>query len=302
MTICEMASNHTTLFESNLKSLEFLHRGKVRDLYAVGSDKLLVIQSDRLSAFDVILPDPIPEKGYVLTALSFFWFRRLGHILPNHLTDVEAASVVAADERPQVEGRAMVVRRLTPLKIEAVVRGYIIGSGWSDYQKTGAVCGIKLPAGLKQAEKLPEPIFTPATKAPIGEHDENISFDEAARIVGDQGLAERVREIAIRIYREAASYAETRGIIIADTKFEFGTDQNGALVLIDEVLTPDSSRFWPASEYRTGISPPSFDKQFVRDWLETQPWNKKAPAPRLPPEVLRKTSEKYQQALRLLTG
>jgi phosphoribosylaminoimidazole-succinocarboxamide synthase len=296
-----MASNHSTLFESNLRSLEFLHRGKVRDLYAVGSDKLLVIQSDRLSAFDVILPDPIPGKGHVLTALSFFWFRRLAHILPNHLTDVEPASVVAAEEREQVEGRAMVVRKLTPLKIEAVVRGHIIGSGWNDYRTTGAVCGIRLPPGLKQAEKLPEPIFTPATKAPIGEHDENISFDEAVRIVGDRRLAERVREIAIRIYREAASYAESRGIIIADTKLEFGTDAQGALVLIDEVLTPDSSRFWPASEYRTGISPPSFDKQFVRDWLETQPWNKKAPAPRLPPDILAKTSEKYQEALRLLT-
>ena len=297
-----MASNHRTLFESNLKSLKFLHRGKVRDLYALGEDKLLVIQSDRLSAFDVILPDPIPEKGPVLTTLSFFWFKRLGHILPHHLTDIAPESVVAAGERDQVAGRAMVVKKLTPLKIEAVVRGYIIGSGWSDYQKTGAVCGIKLPVGLKQAEKLPEPIFTPATKAPIGEHDENISFDEAARIVGDRKLAERVREVAIRIYLEAANYAATRGIIIADTKFEFGTDERGVLVLIDEVLTPDSSRFWPASEYSTGISPPSFDKQFVRDWLETQPWNKKAPAPRLPPEVLTKTSEKYQEALRLLTA
>jgi phosphoribosylaminoimidazole-succinocarboxamide synthase len=297
-----MSSSHTPLFESSIKSLRFLHRGKVRDLYAVGEDKLLVIQSDRLSAFDVILPDPIPDKGRVLTALSFFWFKRLGHILPHHLTDIAPETVVAEGERDQVAGRAMVVRKLTPLKIEAVVRGYIIGSGWSDYQKTGAVCGIKLPAGLKQAEKLPQPIFTPATKAPIGEHDENISFDEAARIVGDRGLAERVREIAIRIYLEAADYAATRGIIIADTKFEFGTDEKGALVLIDEVLTPDSSRFWPAAEYRTGISPPSFDKQFVRDWLETQPWNKKAPAPRLPAEILAKTSEKYREALRLLTA
>ena len=296
-----MASNHTPLFESSIKSLRFLHRGKVRDLYAVGEDKLLVIQSDRLSAFDVILPDPIPEKGRVLTALSFFWFRRLSHILPHHLTDIDPVSVVTAGEREQVAGRAMVVKKLAPLKIEAVVRGYIIGSGWSDYQKTSAVCGIKLPPGLKQAEKLPEPIFTPATKAPIGEHDENISFEQAAEIVGDRSLAERVREVAIRIYLEAANDAATRGIIIADTKFEFGTDEKGALVLIDEVLTPDSSRFWPASEYRTGISPPSFDKQFVRDWLETQPWNKKAPAPRLPPDILAKTSEKYREALRLLT-
>jgi phosphoribosylaminoimidazole-succinocarboxamide synthase len=297
-----MASNHAPLFESSIKSLKLLHRGKVRDLYAVGEDKLLVIQSDRLSAFDVILPDPIPEKGRVLTSLSFFWFKRLGHILPHHLTDIAPESVVTTAEREQVAGRAMVVKKLTPLKIEAVVRGYIIGSGWADYQKTGAVCGIKLPAGLKQAEKLPEPIFTPATKAPIGEHDENISFEQAAGIVGDRKLAERVCETAIRIYLEAANYAATRGIIIADTKFEFGTDEKGELVLIDEVLTPDSSRFWPASEYRTGISPPSFDKQFVRDWLETQPWNKKAPAPRLPPDILAKTSEKYREALRLLTA
>ena len=297
-----MASNHAPLFESSIKSLEFLHRGKVRDLYAVGEDKLLVIQSDRLSAFDVILPDPIPEKGRVLTALSFFWFKRLGHILPHHLTDIAPESVVTAAERDQVAGRAMVVKKLAPLKIEAVVRGYIIGSGWSDYQKTGAVCGIKLAPGLKQAEKLPEPIFTPATKAAIGEHDENISFEQAAEIVGDRKLVERARETAIRIYLEAANYAATRGIIIADTKFEFGTDDKGALVLIDEALTPDSSRFWPGSEYRTGISPPSFDKQFVRDWLETQPWNKKAPAPRLPPDILAKTSEKYREALRLLTA
>jgi phosphoribosylaminoimidazole-succinocarboxamide synthase len=297
-----MASNHAPLFESSIKSLKFLHRGKARDLYAVGEDKLLVIQSDRLSAFDVILPDPIPEKGRVLTALSFFWFERLGHILPNHLTGIAAESVVLAGERDQVEGRAMVVKKLAPLKIEAVVRGYIIGSGWSDYRKTGAVCGIRLPPGLKQAEKLPEPIFTPATKAPVGEHDENISFEQAAAIVGDSKLAERVRETAIRIYLEAAEYAASRGIIIADTKFEFGTDEKGGMVLIDEVLTPDSSRFWAASEYRTGISPPSFDKQFVRDWLETRPWNKKAPAPRLPPDILAKTSEKYREALRVLTS
>jgi phosphoribosylaminoimidazole-succinocarboxamide synthase len=297
-----MASNYAPLFESSIKSLKFLHRGKVRDLYAVGEDKLLVIQSDRLSAFDVILPDPIPEKGHVLTALSFFWFRRLGHVLPHHLTDIAPESVVAADECDQVAGRAMVVKKLTPLKIEAVVRGYIIGSGWNDYRNTGTVCGIKLPAGLKQAAKLPEPIFTPATKAPVGEHDENISFEQAVAIVGDRRLAERAREAAIRIYLEAADYAATRGIIIADTKLEFGTDEKGALVLIDEVLTPDSSRFWPASEYRTGVSPPSFDKQFVRDWLETQPWNKKAPAPRLPPDILTKTSEKYREALRLLTS
>jgi phosphoribosylaminoimidazole-succinocarboxamide synthase len=296
-----MTANHSTLFESSLKSLKFLHRGKVRDLYAVGQDKLLVIQTDRLSAFDVVLPDPIPEKGRVLTEMSFFWFGKLAHVVRNHLTEIAPETVVAAADRDQVEGRAMVVKRLQPLKIEAVVRGYIIGSGWNDYLRTGAVCGIALPPGLKQAQKLPHPIFTPATKAPIGSHDENISFEQAAEIVGDRALAERVREISIRLYSEAAEYAATHGIIIADTKFEFGTDDRGELVLIDEVLTPDSSRFWPASEYRIGMSPPSFDKQFVRDWLETQPWNKKAPAPRLPPDVLKKTTDKYKEALRLLT-
>ncbi|MBI2296602.1 MAG: phosphoribosylaminoimidazolesuccinocarboxamide synthase [Betaproteobacteria bacterium] len=297
-----MTTNHSTLFESSLKSLKFLHRGKVRDLYAVGEDKLPVIQTDRLSAFDVILPDPIPEKGRVLTEMSFFWFRKLAHIVPNHLTEIAPESVVAPAEREQVARRAMVVKKLRPLKIEAVVRGYLIGSGWKDYQQTGAICGIRLPAGLKQAQKLPQPIFTPATKAPVGSHDENIPFDHAAKLVGSAALAERVREISIRLYTEAAAYAATRGIIIADTKFEFGTDDKGGLVLIDEILTPDSSRFWPASEYRVGVSPPSFDKQFVRDWLETQPWNKQAPAPALPPEVLRKTSEKYREALRLLTS
>ena len=295
-----MTSNHSTLFESSLKSLKFLHRGKVRDLYAVGNDQLLVIQTDRLSAFDVILPDPIPEKGRVLTEMSFFWFSKLGHVIPNHLTGIAPESVVKPDERGQVLGRATVVRKLKPLMIEAVVRGYIIGSGWKDYQKTGAVCGIKLPAGLKEAAQLREAIFTPATKAPAGQHDENISFAEAEKIVG-AGLAAKVRAVSIQLYSEAAAYAQTRGIIIADTKFEFGTDAAGNLVLIDEILTPDSSRFWPASEYRVGLSPPSFDKQIVRNWLETQPWNKKAPAPKLPAEVLKKTSEKYQEVLRLLT-
>jgi len=296
-----MTPNHSTLFESSLKSLKFLHRGKVRDLYAVGADRLLVIQTDRLSAFDVIMPDPIPEKGRVLTEMSFFWFRKLGHVIANHLTHVAPESVVGPDERWQVAGRAMVVRRLNPLKIEAVVRGYVIGSGWKDYQKTGMVCGIKLPAGLKEAEQLPEVIFTPATKAPAGHHDENISFVEAQKIVGAE-LAAKVRAVSIRLYSEAAAYAKTRGIIIADTKFEFGTDDKGGLVLIDEILTPDSSRFWPAAEYRTGVSPPSFDKQIVRNWLETQPWNKKHPAPKLPPDVLKKTSEKYQEVLRLLAS
>jgi len=292
---------HATLFESNLSSLKFLHRGKVRDIYAVGDDKLLVIQTDRLSAFDVVLPDPIPGKGQVLTALSNFWFAKLAHVIPHHLTGIAPESVVAPDERDQVAGRAMVVRKFKPLMIEAVVRGYLIGSGWKDYQKTGMVCGIKLPAGLKEAEKLPEVIFTPATKAPAGEHDENIAYAEAEKIVGAE-LAAKVRALSIQLYTEAAAYAKTKGIIIADTKFEFGTDDAGKLYLIDEVMTPDSSRFWPADQYRTGISPPSFDKQFVRDWLETQPWNKKHPAPKLPADVLAKTSEKYREALRLLTG
>jgi phosphoribosylaminoimidazole-succinocarboxamide synthase len=293
--------SNATLFESNLKSLKFLHRGKVRDIYAVGDDKLLVIQSDRLSAFDVILPDPIPGKGEVLTAMSNYWFKKLGHVIPNHLTGIAPDTVVAADERAQVAGRAMVVRKFTPLMIEAVVRGYIIGSGWKDYQKTGMVCGIKLPAGLKEAEKLPEAIFTPATKAPAGQHDENISYEEAAKIVGAD-LAAQVKKISIQLYSEAADYARSKGIIIADTKFEFGVDASGKLFLIDEILTPDSSRFWPAAEYRTGISPPSFDKQIVRNWLETQPWDKKHPAPRLPAEVLANTTAKYREVLRLLTS
>ena len=290
------------LLESRLTSLEFLHRGKVRDLYAVGDDKLLVIQTDRLSAFDVILPDPIPGKGRVLTALSDFWFARLGHVVPNHLTGIAPESVLKDPrDREQVEGRSMVVKKLKPLLVEAVVRGYVIGSGWSDYQKTGAICGIKLPAGLKQAEKLPEPIFTPASKAPAGQHDENITYAEVEKTIGAE-YAAQVRDISLRLYTEAADYARSRGIIIADTKFEFGVDGSGKLYLIDEALTPDSSRFWPADQYRAGISPPSFDKQFVRDWLETQPWNKKHPAPRLPADVLAKTSEKYREALRLLTG
>ena len=293
--------SNATLFESTLKSLKFLHRGKVRDIYAVGDDKLLVIQSDRLSAFDVILPDPIPGKGEVLTTMSNFWFAKLGHVIPNHLTDIEPESVVAPNERDQVAGRAMVVRKFTPLMIEAVVRGYIIGSGWKDYQKSGMVCGIKLPPGLKEAEKLPEVIFTPATKAPAGQHDENISYAEAEKIVGAD-FAAKVRAVSIQLYSEAAAFAKTKGIIIADTKFEFGTDAAGKLYLIDEILTPDSSRFWPVAEYRTGTSPPSFDKQIVRNWLETQPWDKKHPAPRLPAGVLANTTAKYREVLRLLTG
>jgi phosphoribosylaminoimidazole-succinocarboxamide synthase len=288
------------VLKTNIKSLPFLHQGKVRDIYAVGDDKLLVIQTDRLSAFDVILDDPIPNKGMVLTAMSNFWFKKFGHLMPNHETHIDPVSVVAADERSQVEGRAIVVKKLKPLAIEAIVRGYLIGSGWKDYQKTGAVCGIKLPAGLKEAQKLPETIFTPSTKAPMGQHDENISYAEAEKIVGVD-VARQVRDAAINLYTQAAEFAATKGIIIADTKFEFGLDANGKIHLIDEILTPDSSRFWPASSYQVGMSPPSFDKQFVRDWLETQAWNKKAPAPRLPTSVAEQTGAKYAEALRLLT-
>ena len=288
------------LFETNLTRLKFLHRGKARDIYAVGNDKLLVVQTDRLSAFDVVLPDPIPGKGTVLTALSNFWFAKLAHVIPHHLTGIAPESVVALSERDQVAGRAMVVHKFKPLMIEAVVRGYLIGSGWKDYQKTGMVCGIKLPAGLKEAEKLPEVIFTPATKAPAGEHDENIAYAEAEKIVG-AGLAAKVRAVSIQLYTEAAAFAKTKGIIIADTKFEFGVDDGGKLYLIDEIMTPDSSRFWPVDQYQIGSSPPSYDKQIVRNWLETQPWNKRHPAPRLPPDVLAKTSEKYREVLRILT-
>ncbi len=289
------------LAESSLKSLEFLHRGKVRDLYAIDANRLLVVQTDRLSAFDVILPDPIPDKGQVLTELSTFWFHRLAPVIRNHLLPDDPLSVVAPSERDQVAGRAMVVRRLTPLLVEAVVRGYVAGSGWKDYQATGSICGVSLPAGLAQAEKLPEPIFTPASKAPKGEHDENITFDEVERTIG-ASMAAKVREVSLALYREAAAHALARGIIIADTKFEFGTDADGGLWLIDEALTPDSSRFWPVAEYRTGISPPAFDKQFVRDWLESVHWDKRPPAPNLPPDILAKTAEKYREALRLLAG
>ncbi len=289
------------LHETNLKSLKFLHRGKVRDLYEVDAGRMLIIQTDRLSAFDVILPTPIPGKGRVLTAMSNFWFRKLGHVIPNHLLEVAPESVVAAGEREQVEGRAFVVSKLKPLPVEAIVRGYITGSGWKDYQKTGMICGIPLPAGLKEAQQLPQPLFTPSTKAPMGAHDENISYAEMEKIV-DPGLAAQVRDKTIELYSEAAAYALTHGIIIADTKFEFGQDDSGKLYLIDEALTPDSSRFWPKSQYRIGISPPSFDKQFVRDWLETQKWNKQPPAPVLPADVLRKTADKYEEALRLLTA
>jgi phosphoribosylaminoimidazole-succinocarboxamide synthase len=288
------------LLQTNLKSLPFLHRGKVRDIYAVGDDKLLVVQTDRLSAFDVIMDDPIPNKGKILTSMSNFWFKKYGHMMPNHETGIDPESVVAADERDQVAGRAIVVKKFKPLAIEAIVRGYLIGSGWKDYQKTGAVCGISLPAGLQEAQQLPEVLFTPSTKAPMGQHDENISYAQAEEIIGVD-IARQVKEAAIKLYTEAAQFAATKGIIIADTKFEFGLDEHGTVHLIDEILTPDSSRFWPMDKYQVGISPPSFDKQFVRDYLETQAWNKKAPAPRLPLEVAQKTADIYEQALRLLT-
>ena len=292
----------TPLFESNISSLPLLGRGKVRDIYAVSDELLLIITSDRLSAFDVILPDPVPGKGEVLTSVANFWFGKLSHIIANQLTGIDPESVVKTDEeRAQVRGRSLVVKRLKPLPIEAVVRGYLIGSGWKDYQQSGAVCGIALPAGLKQGEQLPQAIFTPATKAEIGEHDENIDYATVEKMVGVE-LAAQVREVSLRLYREAAAHARVRGIIIADTKFEFGLDANGRLHLIDEVLTPDSSRFWPADEYKVGISPPSFDKQFVRDYLETLDWNKQAPGPTLPAEILAKTTAKYREALTRLTG
>ncbi len=292
----------SALHESNLPSLKFLHRGKVRDLYEVDADHLLIVQTDRLSAFDVILPTPIPGKGEVLTAVSNFWFKKLGHVIPNHLSGIDPESVVKTDaEKAQVRGRAFVTRKLKPLPIEAIVRGYLVGSGWKDYRKTGAVCGIQLPAGMQEAQKLPQPLFTPSTKAAVGDHDENISFEQAKKLLGAD-MAEQVKNATLALYTEAADYALTRGIIIADTKFEFGTDKNGKLYLIDEALTPDSSRFWPADQYKVGSNPPSFDKQFVRDWLEASGWDKKPPAPQVPADVLQKTAAKYREAQRLLTG
>lgn len=303
------------LFESRIDSLPLLGRGKVRDIYAVDAERLLIVTSDRLSAFDVILPNPIPDKGRVLTAMANFWFEKLGHIIPNQLTGSAPESVVTESERDQVRGRALVVKRLTPLPIEAVVRGYVIGSGWKDYQTTGAICGIELPGGLKQAARLPAPIFTPASKAEAGDHDENISFEAAqarcdavlAAVLEGTGttgaaLATQARDAALALYSEAAAHAAQRGIIIADTKFEFGVDRHGKLHLIDEALTPDSSRFWPAESYAEGISPPSYDKQYVRDYLETLDWNKTAPGPELPPDVIEKTAAKYREAFERLTG
>jgi phosphoribosylaminoimidazole-succinocarboxamide synthase len=298
------------LLESALRSLPLVARGKVRDNYAVGDDRLLMVASDRLSAFDVVMGEPIPGKGELLTRVALFWFARLSHIVPNHLTGADPESVVSPDERDQVRGRAMLVKRLKPLPVEAVVRGYLAGSGWKEYQADGQVCGVALPPGLKNASRLPEPIFTPATKAAMGEHDENIHFERMVQIVGGE-LAHRVRELSIRLYREAAAFALTKGIIIADTKFEFGLAADGTLTLMDEVLTPDSSRYWPLESYQDAVlrgdNPPSYDKQFVRDWLEAvridgAPWNKRAPAPALPAEVVEKTAAKYREALARLTA
>lgn len=292
----------STVFETKLTSLPLLHKGKVRENFAVGDDKMLIVASDRLSAFDVILDQPIPEKGMVLTQMAQFWFDILTDVVPNHLTGIDPATLLTEEEAKQVRGRAMVVKRLKPLPIEAVVRGYLIGSGWKDYCATGAVCGIKLPAGMQMAAKLETPIFTPATKAAVGEHDENIDFDTMVATIG-KDLAEQVRDVSIQLYTKASDYAARQGIIIADTKFEFGLDENGTLTLMDEVLTADSSRFWPADQYQVGISPPSYDKQFVRDYLESVPgWNKKAPAPALPADIIEKTASKYRQAYEVLTG
>jgi len=292
----------TVLSESNLPGLDLIHRGKVRDVYALSPAELLIVASDRLSAFDVVLPDPIPGKGEMLTQISNFWFGRTAHLVPNHLTHKSVSSVLpAGTDVALYSKRSVVAKRLKAVPIEAIARGYLIGSGWKDYQATGLLCGIRLPAGLRQAEQLPEPIFTPSTKAAMGTHDENIGFDEVVEKIGAE-LAEKVRDATLAIYRFAAAHAAERGILIADTKFEFGTDADGKLYVMDEMLTPDSSRFWPADEYRVGVSPPSFDKQFVRDYLETLDWNKTAPGPTLPREVIEGTAAKYAEALKRLAG
>jgi phosphoribosylaminoimidazole-succinocarboxamide synthase len=292
------------LLHTSITSLPLIARGKVRDNYAVGEDRMLMVATDRLSAFDVVMGEGIPGKGELLTQMAMFWFAHLGHIVPNHLTGDDPLSVVSADERDQVRGRSMLVKRLRPLPVEAVVRGYLAGSGWKEYQRSGSVCGVALPTGLRNASRLPEPIFTPATKAAAGDHDENIDFTRMGGIVGSE-LAGRVREVSIALYGAAAALARSKGLIIADTKFEFGLDTDGALTLMDEVLTPDSSRYWPVQGYAEGTSPPSYDKQFVRDWLESatvcgRPWDKRAPAPALPPEVIANTADRYQEALRCL--
>lgn len=290
------------LHTSSLRSLPLIQQGKVRDIYAVDDDHMLIVTTDRLSAFDVVLPDPVPGKGLVLTNVSNFWFHRLQEIIPNHLATMSLTEAVPdAEDRAQVGGRAVVVRRLRPLPVEAIVRGYISGSGWKDYQASGEVCGIRLPAGLQQAQQLPAPIYTPSTKAAVGDHDENVAFEATVEALG-RPLAEQIRDVSLRLYGDAAAYAAPRGIIIADTKFEFGLDADDQLTLIDEALTPDSSRFWPASEHRLGVSPPSFDKQFVRDYLETLDWDKTDPGPRLPKDIIRQTAEKYREAERLLLG
>lgn len=294
------------LYTTSIQSLPLLSKGKVRDVYALGDDKLLMITTDRLSAFDVVMGQPIPEKGIVLNQMANFWFEKLADVIPNHLTGIDPRSVVPADEVNQVQDRAVVAKRLKPILVEAVVRGYLAGSAWKDYKETGQVCGISLPDGLENAQKLPEPIFTPAAKAEMGEHDENISFDKVIEMIGEK-LANQIREVSIRLYKKASEYAATRGIIIADTKFEFGLNDAGQLVLMDEILTADSSRFWPAETYHVGSNPPSYDKQFVRDWLETamvdgKLWPKTAPAPALPTDVINKTAEKYREALTRLTG
>jgi len=292
----------TTLLQTDLPGLDLIHRGKVRDVHALSDNRLLIVATDRLSAFDVVLPDPIPGKGEMLTQISNFWFGKTAHIMPNHLLHTPLSDVMpAGTDLKLYEKRAVVTKRLKPVPVEAIARGYLIGSGWKDYQRSGSLCGIQLPVGLQQAEQLPEPIFTPSTKAAVGDHDENVSFDAVVAAVGAD-LAEQVRDATLAIYKWAAAYAATRGIIIADTKFEFGTDEHGTLYVMDEMLTPDSSRFWPAEEYRIGISPPSYDKQFVRDYLEAQGWNKKAPGPKVPTEVIDGTAAKYAEALQKLAG
>ncbi len=291
-----------TVFETNIKSLPLLHRGKVRDLYGVGDNHILFIATDRLSAFDVILPSPIPGKGALLTSISDFWFEKTKDLIPNHLSDRKLEEVLPdPEEFAQAEGRCMLVRKLKPVPVEAIVRGYIIGSGWKDYQKTGAICGIELPPGLQIAERLPEPVYTPSSKAAPGEHDENISFEETVKLAGED-IANQVRDMTMALYQLASEHARARGILIADTKFEFGLDENNKLVLMDEALTPDSSRFWPADEWEPGVNPPSFDKQIVRDYLETLDWNKKAPGPTLPDEVLERTEARYREVIDRLKG
>ncbi|MCD8340178.1 MAG: phosphoribosylaminoimidazolesuccinocarboxamide synthase [Burkholderiales bacterium] len=291
----------TEIVKTTIKSLPLVYRGKVRDSYAVGDDKLLIVASDRISAFDVVLDDPIPNKGKILTALTDFWFKELDGIVPNHLTGIDPETVVAPDEVDQVKGRAVVAKKLKPILVECVARGYLSGSAWKEYKQKGSICGIKLPEGMQQSQKLPEPIFTPAGKAEAGHHDENITYEQVVEIVGPE-VAEKIRDYTLKLYKKAADYAATKGIIISDTKFEFGQDEDGNIYLMDEVLTPDSSRFWPADQYKVGQSEPSYDKQFIRDWLEEQPWDKKAPAPKAPKEILQKTSEKYEEALKSLTG